>query len=71
MILSTAQAKALYDAMCAMNNVGGTLCARFDGIRVEAWDTVTIEGPDSGLDGLHTTEYFPTQDVFAVAYKLA
>ena len=34
MILSQAIAKAVYDAMCALNNVGGTLDARIGEIHV-------------------------------------
>lgn len=71
MILKTFQAQSLYDAICAINNLGGSLTARFDGVKVEANDHVLIEGPDSGIDGGHTVEHFPSQDAFALAYRLA
>lgn len=70
MILSKDQAEAVYSAMCVMNNVYGTMCFRLDGIRIEAWDSIMIEGPADGQTGACPIENYANQNAFATAYGL-
>lgn len=69
-VLSHAQAAATYSAMCALNNIGGTLCARLDGGRIE------IEETQAGSILIHTEgsdrarEVYESQADFAVAYRV-
>lgn len=62
-ILTQAQAEAVYSAMCALNNVLGSLCCRIDGIRIEAWDVIHITDDTR-------TENYADQPAFAAAYGL-
>ncbi len=67
-ILSPAQAKAVYDAMCALNNVGGSGCnLRLEGaiVSIDPHGVVWIYGPPAVDD-----ERYPTQAAFAAAYNL-
>ena len=68
MILSQAIAKAVYDAMCALNNVGGTLDARIGAIHVyeRASGHVHVEALAQGL----SDEIHADQAAFAAAYSL-
>lgn len=63
-ILNRAQAKAVYDAMCALNNVGGNLRVAMHSIIVQESSTGTVlithfKGPREG---------YPSQAAFAEAY---
>lgn len=65
-ILNPAQAKAVYDAMCALNNVSGTVTGiNFRRIFVTSAQTgeITVCGPESD-------ERHPNQAAFAAAYNL-
>lgn len=67
MILNQSQARAVYDAMCALNNVGG-ICGDItldEGVRVQWLDSVTIR---DGLSG--PREEYANQSAFAHAYGL-
>ena len=70
MILNKSQAEAVYSAMCALNNVGGTieklsLPDSYYVIDVVAYtDKITIRR------GLRTVETHDNQSAFATAYGL-
>lgn len=64
-ILSQAQAEAIYNAMCHLNNVGGRFaCTLDDGKSVEAWFSVRVFG------AIGVVETFDDQSAFAAAYGL-
>jgi hypothetical protein len=68
-ILNQSQAEAVYSAMCALNNIGGSISALIGSIRVEetysgkiqVWGVRNIDAPDS----------FNSQADFAKAYGLS
>lgn len=67
MILTQAQAEAVYSAMCALNNVGG-ICGDLtlaEGLRVQWLASVTVR---DGLSG--PSEGYLNQAAFATAYGL-
>ena len=67
LILTPAQAEAVYSAMCALNNVG-TVCGDLtlnEGLRVQWLECVTVR---DGLSG--PREEHPSQAAFATAYGL-
>lgn len=78
MILNPEQARAVYDAMCAMNNVGGFLRTSFEETRgqqgtrqyrrmfavEDIGDKIVIS------QGLRTVEEHDSQAAFAEAYDL-
>lgn len=67
MILTPSQAKAVYSAMCALNNVGA-ICGDLtlaEGLRVQWLASVTVR---EGLSG--PREEYPNQPAFATAYGL-
>lgn len=66
MILTKEQARAVYDAMCALNNVGGTVRAQFiDCEAAEAGDGCVYV---SHIDG--AIERHESQAMFHLAYDL-
>jgi hypothetical protein len=81
LILNTAQAKAVYDAMCALNNVGVkflpinfprtsrgqriTLAAANEGVVVTSYDNQVNAAEQTEVE-----EYHDTQAAFAAAYGL-
>lgn len=69
MILTQAQAEAVYSAMCALNNVGARIAASIDGGENEVCEmhdgTVVIHA-NFGL----TKEQHANQAAFAAAYGL-
>lgn len=69
LILSKAQAEAVYSAMCELNNVRGRMAATLDGgfmVREDRDGTVFITGP-----GANWMERHDNQSAFAVAHGLA
>lgn len=66
-VLTTAQAEAVYRAMCELNNVGGELSAALH-------DHIAVHGDDTGRVavrvGLRTVEQYRFQADFAAAYGL-
>lgn len=73
MILTAAQAEAIYSAMCALNNVGGALRATMPQANSEKWLKVR-ECEDFGtikvIVGFTTAEVYADQNAFAQAYGL-
>jgi hypothetical protein len=67
MILTKAQAEAVYSAMCALNNVGGVIgdLTLRAGLRVQWLSSVTVR---EGLCG--SFEEYGNQAEFATAYGL-
>ena len=66
-IITQAQAEAVYNAMCALNNVGGSMSALVSGIRVEE----THSGRIQVWTGFgEEYELYATQADFARAYSL-
>lgn len=64
LILTPAQAEAVYSAMCELNNVGGRIDVRLANCCVtEHSRGVNVEGPT-------TTEQYANQSAFATAYGL-
>lgn len=66
-ILNQAQAEAVYNAMCHLNNVG-VVCGDItlsEGLRVQWLNSVTVR---DGLSG--PREEYPNQSAFATAYDL-
>jgi len=69
MILSQAQAEAVYSAMAALNNVGGEFDRfKFEGgiVIMQCYRCPDIEIMVYG----HTAEQYPNQAAFATAYTL-
>ncbi len=66
-LLSTAQAQAVYDAMCSMNNVGGFISAHIQLISVKTIGGrfIVIEDHSTGA-----REDYDGQHPFAAAYDL-
>ena len=65
-ILNQAQAEAVYNAMCHLNNVGMRLDANIKSTRV-------VEGPRGGImvfGYAQDTEHYADQSAFATAYGL-
>ena len=66
-ILNQAQANAVYDAMCALNNVGGSLKTSFQLTTVEEvggrW--IMIKDHSTGV-----VEEYDGQSIFATAYEV-
>ena len=75
MILNKSQAKAVYDAMCALNNVGARLEANFQGAiareTVDGRITIYIV-PNTTFPQSHAAELeiYPDQSAFATAYGM-
>lgn len=72
MILTTAQAEAAYNAMCALNNVGAdTGRVRID-VAVVAWGSTgaSVELVRSHRDAKAERENYASQAAFATAYGL-
>ena len=73
LILTQAQAEAVYSAMCALNNVGGLLSAH---IRTDTGHFIEVHEDEMGIRmvaaevHLPPTEVFPNQSAFATAYSL-
>lgn len=65
-ILNWRQAEAVYSAMCALNNVNGSISVLIEGIRVEETHSGHIQ-VWSILD-LNTIETYNSQYEFAFAY---
>ena len=71
MILSPAQAKAVYAAMCELNNIGARLDTTFPSLNRH-----TVRVFDNGLGVFvqftewTVSEKYPSQAAFADAYKL-
>lgn len=67
-ILNQSQAKAVTDAMCALNNVYGRIAASMDGILVH-------EGPEGvitvGVLNTDRSETYSNQNEFMTAYGVA
>lgn len=70
MILNKSQAQAVFDAMCALNNVNGSITASFEDIQV--WGTMSnfiyvykVTDSDDELN-----EIYNSQAEFAGAYEL-
>lgn len=75
MILNQAQAEAVLNAMCALNNVGGRLAANLDEDKPESINvferadgTVSVWQRNHGVT--HNEETHTTQAAFAAAYGL-
>jgi len=69
MILSQAQAEAVYSAMCALNNIG----AHTDSFKLPDDKTVTLYGSEGSVGvsvKLRTIESYDSQAAFADAYNL-
>ena len=67
MILNQAQAEAVYSAMCALNNVDGTVGT----IRFRlAWVQTDFSG-EIAVHGTTDDEVYPNQAAFATAYGLS
>lgn len=73
-ILTQAQAKAVYDAMCALNNVGATIKASFGSVHTDGVNVF------ESLGEIHValvqkydvvdSEIYAGQSAFAAAYSL-
>ena len=79
MILTTAQAKAVYSAMCALNNVGGTIKVTLPLGRgnATARDCIRVYEDDSMVKVnriedfvIDSREVYDNQSAFATAYGL-
>lgn len=76
MILTTGQAKAAYDAMCALNNVGGSIAAEMDYVDFLNYKKVAETSKGKIIVVLvvggatHKDEEFDSQDKFAKAYRV-
>lgn len=72
MILNQSQAQAVYDAMCALNNVSGVLLASITDLR--APQDINVNGADGGVVvrvGIcGEAETYASQAAFAAAYNL-
>lgn len=73
LILNPSQARAVYDAMCALNNVGGKISVevtpRISVKELDAGNVVIYERPTS--DPVVRAESFASQAGFATAYSLS
>lgn len=69
LILNQAQAEAVYQAMCALNNVGATVSAEFhqDGLQAYSLSDGSVAVQNDTTLGLET---YNTQADFATAYGL-
>ena len=76
MILDKSQAKAIYDAMCALNNVSGKITAKFG---KQDWDFTSAFETESGEIIVTRAYHYKTQEreiynnqaEFAAAYEVA
>lgn len=68
LILTPAQAEAVYSAMCALNTVGGSLSATIQGVRVEETHSGSIQVWT--LVNIDRRECHKNQSAFATAYGL-
>lgn len=70
-ILNPAQAEAVYSAICALNNVGGSMSSTME---TKEGRTIHVAASDFGGvvigHGLRTIENYKTQAAFAAAYNL-
>jgi hypothetical protein len=70
MILSQAQAEAVYSAMCALNNIGALYLLRVEystyGIRCSIDGVIDVRGGDDSYE----IETYANQSEFAAAYNL-
>lgn len=65
-ILTKAQAEAVYDAMCALNNVGGTVT----GINFRRIFVTSAQAGEITVCGPESDEHHRNQAAFAAAYSL-
>ena len=73
MILNKSQAKAVYDAMVALNNVNAEGTARFKNVVSGITHYTKVNWMDGNVmisAHLGDTEFFSNQSVFAIAYWL-
>ncbi len=71
MILNQSQARAVYDAMAALNNVGGLMDVRFEDSRVTERKIGGIWVYESIAGDWEPAEHFADQHDFAATYGLA
>lgn len=70
LILTTAQAQAVYSAMCALNAVGGKLETTVDDVLVRVGVLTGRVSVVSAFDADDRRETYDDQDAFAAAYGL-
>lgn len=72
LILTTAQAQAVYSAMCALNNIGAVIDVEIPGgcggTRIQGTFTGSVRVEQRWDD--RKSERYPDQDAFAAAYGL-
>ncbi|CUK24043.1 hypothetical protein ACOTH0_08955 [Achromobacter xylosoxidans] len=72
LILTTAQAQAVYSAMCALNNIGAVIDVEIPGgcggTRIQGTSTGSVRVEQRWDDW--KSERYPDQDAFAAAYGL-
>jgi hypothetical protein len=68
LILNKAKAEAVYNAMCHLNNVGGSLSAIIQGVRVEETHSGAIQVWT--FETIDHKEFHASQADFAIAYGL-